>query len=50
MPTITTKEQHSIIAKVDELLALCDQLQAKLSNQGTTTRHLADSLTEQAVA
>lgn len=42
-------EQQRIIAEVDELLALCDQLQAKLTNQRTTTCHLTDALVSQSI-
>ena len=37
-------EQHRIVAKVDELVALCDQLQAQLVEAQTTQLHLTDEL------
>jgi len=37
-------EQHRIVAKVDELMTLCDQLKAQLSNAQTTQLHLADAV------
>ena len=42
-------EQHRIVAKVDELMALCDALKAKLDAAQATQRTLTDSLVEQAV-
>ncbi|MCU8063387.1 restriction endonuclease subunit S [Shewanella sp. SM55] len=47
MPSLT--EQHRIVAKVDELMALCDQLKARLSDAQTTQLHLTDAIVEQAV-
>lgn len=43
-------EQHRIVAKVEELIALCDQLKARLSDAQTTQLYLADALTEKALA
>lgn len=43
-------EQHRIVAKVDELIALCDILKAHLADAQTTQLHLADAVVEQAVA
>lgn len=43
-------EQHRIVAKVDELMALCDALKARLAAAQTTQIHLADAIVEQAVA
>ncbi|WP_431067744.1 restriction endonuclease subunit S [Methylotuvimicrobium sp.] len=43
-------EQHRIVAKVDELMALCDQLQAQINKAQTTQIHLADAIVEQAIA
>ena len=42
-------EQHRIVAKVDELMALCDRLKARLQSAQATQLHLADSLVEQAI-
>jgi type I restriction enzyme, S subunit len=42
-------EQHRIVAKVDELMSLCDALKTNLQNAQTTQLALADALVEQAV-
>lgn len=44
------QEQHRIVAKVDELMALCDQLKTRLSDAQATQLNLADALTEAAQA
>ncbi|MCL1148171.1 restriction endonuclease subunit S [Shewanella marinintestina] len=43
------EEQHRIVSKVDELMALCDQLKARLADAQTTQLHLTDAIVEQAV-
>jgi len=43
-------EQHRIVAKVNELMILCDTLKARLADAQTTQVHLADTIVEQAVA
>lgn len=43
-------EQHRIVAKVDELMALCDTLKARLAEAQTTQIRLADAIFERAVA
>ena len=43
------KEQLRIVTKIDELMALCDQLKSRLSDAQTTQLHLADALVEQAI-
>ena len=43
-------EQHRIVAKVDELMALCDALKACLAEAQATQIHLADAIVERAVA
>ncbi|MGI2168643.1 restriction endonuclease subunit S [Shewanella sp. MF05960] len=43
------EEQHRIVAKVDELMALCDHLKARLSAAQTTQLHLTDAIVEQAI-
>jgi len=42
-------EQHRIIAKVDELMALCDRLEASLSTTAEGRRRLLDALVAEAV-
>lgn len=43
-------EQHRIVAKVNELMALCDALKACIKEAQTTNIYLADAIVEQAVA
>jgi len=49
IPVIPSNEQHRIVAKVDELMTLCDQLKAQLNNAQTTQLHLADAVVENAL-
>ena len=42
-------EQHRIVAKVDELMALCDRLEASLAIGDDTRRRLLDALLHKAV-
>jgi type I restriction enzyme, S subunit len=49
IPIAPLEEQHRIIAKVDELMALCDQLKARLADAQTTQLHLTDAIVEQAI-
>jgi len=43
-------EQRRIVAKVDELMALCDGLKARINDAQATQVHFADAIVEQAVA
>ncbi len=43
-------EQHRIVAKVDQLMALCDQLRTRLTQARQLNEQLASALVEQAVA
>jgi type I restriction enzyme S subunit len=43
-------EQHRIVAKVDQLMALCDQLKTQLSQARQLNQQLVSTLVEQAVA
>lgn len=43
-------EQQRIVAKVDELMTLCDQLKSRLTEAGRLQQTLADVLVEKAVA
>jgi type I restriction enzyme S subunit len=49
IPLCAVNEQHRIVAKVDELMALCEQLKARLSDAQTTQLHLADAVVENAL-
>ena len=49
IPIPPVEEQHRIVAKVDELMALCDALKARLNEAQTTQVQLADAVVEQAV-
>ena len=44
-----TAEQQRIVAKVDELMAICDQLKSRLTEANQLQQKLADVLVEQAV-
>ena len=43
-------EQHRIVAKVDELFALCDQLKERLQQASETEQHLTNAIVEQALS
>jgi type I restriction enzyme, S subunit len=43
-------EQHRIVAKVDELMALCDQLKTRITAVNQLQQKLADVLIEKAIA
>jgi type I restriction enzyme, S subunit len=43
-------EQHRIVAKVDELMALCDRLEAQLTTTQTESRRLLEAVLHQALA
>ena len=49
VPICPLEEQHRIVAKVDELTTLCDQLKARLTDAQTTKFHLTDTIVDQAV-
>jgi type I restriction enzyme, S subunit len=49
-PVPPLAEQHRIIAKVDELMALCDRLEASLASSDDTRRRLLDALLAEALA
>ena len=50
VPVPPLAEQHRIVAKVDQLMALCDQLKARLNQSRQVHEQLANALVEQAVA
>jgi type I restriction enzyme S subunit len=43
-------EQHRIVARVDELMALCDQLEAQLTATETDSRRLLEAVLYEALA
>jgi len=49
LPLPPLSEQRRIVAKVDELIAICDTLKARLKEAQTTQVQLADAIVEQAV-
>jgi type I restriction enzyme, S subunit len=50
VPLPPLAEQHRIVAKVDELMALCDQLKSRFGDAQTTQLHLANAMAEKALA
>jgi type I restriction enzyme S subunit len=50
LPLPPLLEQRRIVAKVDELMALCDQMKARIADAGALQRKLADVIVAQAVA
>lgn len=49
IPMPPLEEQHRIAAKVDEFMALCDSLNARINESQITQLHLADAMAEQAI-
>lgn len=50
VPLPPLAEQHRIVAKVDQLMALCDQLKTRLTQARQLNEQLATALVEKAVA
>jgi type I restriction enzyme S subunit len=50
IPLPPLAEQHRIVAKVDELMGLCDRLEARLTTADDTRRRLLDALLAEALA
>lgn len=50
VPLPPLAEQHRIVAKVDELMALCDQLETSLTSIDETRKKLLDALLAEALA
>ncbi len=48
IPLPPADEIKRIVAKIDELMALCDTLKSRISDSQTTQVHLADAIVEQA--
>ena len=49
IPIPSIEEQHRIVAKVDELMAVCDQLKTSITEANLLQQKLADGVVEQAV-
>nr|WP_236559848.1 restriction endonuclease subunit S [Colwellia sp. 20A7] len=49
IPIPPLAEQHRIVAKVDKLLEICNQLKARLTDAQATQLHLADAVVENAL-
>ena len=49
IPLPPLAEQYRIVAKVDELFALCDQLKERLQQASETEQHLTNAIVEQAL-
>jgi restriction endonuclease S subunit len=50
VPLPPLAEQHRIVAKVDELMALCDELEARLTTASATRRQLLEATLHEALA
>ena len=50
IPLPPLAEQHRIVAKVDELMALCDQLEAQLTQSQTDSRRLLEAVLDATLA
>ncbi|MCS4241938.1 type I restriction enzyme S subunit [Rhizobium sp. BIGb0125] len=50
IPVPPLAEQHRIVVKVDELMALCDQLEASLTSADETRKKLLDALLAEVLA
>ena len=50
IPVPPLAEQHRIVAQVDELMALCDQLEGSLYQSAATRRRLLDALLHEALS
>ncbi len=49
IPLPPLAEQHRIVAKVDELMALCDEMEAQITTTATTRRQLLEATLQKAV-
>jgi type I restriction enzyme S subunit len=50
VPLPPLAEQHRIVAKVNELMALCDQLEQQLSQGEQSRRRLLEAVLQEALA
>ena len=49
-PVLPLKEQSRIVAKVDELMAICDKLEAQLTTTHTESRRLLEAVLHEALS
>jgi type I restriction enzyme S subunit len=49
LPLPPLAEQHRIVAKVDELMALCDQLETQLTSTAADSRSLLEAILHEAL-
>ena len=49
LPFPPLEEQHRIVAKTNQLMALCDQIKTHLQQAQQTRLHLADAMVEEAL-
>lgn len=49
VPLVPLAEQHRIVAKVDELMALCDRLEAQLTTTQSESRRLLEAVLNEAL-
>ena len=49
IPVPPLAEQHRIVAKVDELMALCDEVEARITTTATTRRQLLEATIHEAL-
>lgn len=49
IPLPPLAEQHRIVAKVDELMVLCDELEAQITTTVTTRRQLLEATLHEAL-
>ena len=50
MPLPPLAEQHRIVAKLDELMAVCDGLEARLTTAQTERRRLLEAILQDTLA
>jgi type I restriction enzyme S subunit len=50
IPVPPLAEQHRIVAKVDELMTLCDHLKSRITDSNQLQKKMADVLVEQAIS
>jgi type I restriction enzyme S subunit len=50
LPLPPLAEQHRIVAKVDELMALCDELEARITETSNTRRQFLEATLSETIA